>query len=143
MLISILPVGADPISLRQMRFKVGCWEYIMGLKARFIANNGGNFSLFFALGAMAILIAGSVAIEVTGLHGGKTKAQDLADIAVLAAAKELSDNLENVDSETDLNKYKSQARKLGEEILADLSEQHNFSDITSKFEFADSYFNIC
>ena len=117
---------------------VGVWLRVKNIGRRFVSDQGGNFALLFALSISAVTFCALGAVEVTSLQGGQTKSQDLADIAVLASAKYMADNLDEINTENDFNKYKSKARKLGEDIALTLAEQHDFLSVESKFEFTDT-----
>jgi len=98
----------------------------------------GNFALIFAIGASAILLSASAAVEITGMYSEKSKVQDIADAAVLSAAKNFADNIKLVKTENDFNKYKSKARKAGEAALKGFPDLDRFTDLDAKFNFTSS-----
>ena len=73
---------------------------------RFIRDASGQFAIYFAIGVSMLLMGVGVAIDYAGLSSQASKMQNIADSAVLAAAKSL---------ETDRNKLKRIAKKTVEE----------------------------
>ncbi len=98
----------------------------------------GNFALIFAIGTSVILLSASAAVEITGMHTEKTKVQDIADAAVLSAARNFADNIHLINSENDFNKYKSEARKAGEASIESYPDLDKFSKVDTKFDFTSS-----
>lgn len=108
----------------------------------FHANQKGAFAIQLAVGAPLLILASAIVVEITDLHGGKTKSQDLADIAVLAAAKHIAVNIDGITSEAAFNTFKSEARKIGEAAIEHHSTQHNFKRLDPKFEFTTDSVSI-
>lgn len=117
---------------------LGVWARKLNRIRQFGSDQRGNFALFSALALSAVAFCAMGTVEITSLQGGHTKSQDLADIAVLASAKYMADNLDEIKTENDFNKYKATARKLGEDMAETLATQHGFENVDSKFEFTDT-----
>lgn len=59
---------------------------------RFLNDTSGNFAISFAVGSTCILAAVGAAVDYTGTTRQTGKLQDIADVAVLAAARSLEDD---------------------------------------------------
>ncbi len=109
---------------------------------RFEKEESGNFAIPFALMTGLIVFCGAASVEITSLHGGHSRSQDMADIAVLAAAKHIAVNIEEITSDTAFNKYKSEARKIGEDMLDNISGQYDFKSLNANFDFTTEQVTI-
>lgn len=117
---------------------MGIGTKLINRMRQFRFDQSGNLGLLLAISLSTLLICAAGATEITSIQGAKTRSQDIADIAVLASAKYMADNLDNIKTENDFNKYKSKAQKLGHEILEDLALQHGLGRADSKFEFTNT-----
>ena len=102
----------------------------------------GQFATMFALSAMALLIAGGVAIDVSNLHNYETKSQNVADMAALASARYLADNLEQSQSELDFQKFKKEAEKVGDAAMEEFLSREEIIKSSSSYEITEEYARV-
>ncbi len=117
---------------------MGVWSKVRKHVQKFKLDQRGNFALIFALAISAVSFCALGAVEITSLQSGQIKSQDLADIAALASAKYMADNLDQIKTDSDFNKYKSKARKIGEDLVQSLVAQHELEGVKSRFEITDT-----
>ena len=87
----------------------------------YLQDRSGNYALMFALGSLAILTGVGAAIDINRLHSEKSRAQFVADAAVLQAVTDFKQNLRT-------ERAKTQGRNFGTENLT--SEQRRDGDYT-------------
>lgn len=87
----------------------------------YLQDRSGNYALMFALGSLAIVTGVGAAIDINRLHSEKSRAQFVADAAVLQAVTDFKQNLRT-------ERAKTQGRNFGTENLT--SEQRTDGDYT-------------
>lgn len=110
-------------------------------------NKVGNFAITLSLSAPVLLLAAGAAHETTANITEKTKIQDLADRAALAAAVDYRHNvlklIENADltlaqpSGMNEQHLQSSAKKAGQSLIDHYAETSRLDQINAEFEFSD------
>ena len=83
-------------------------------------------------------MAAVMAVETTNMFSSKIRLQDVADSAVLAAARSYAEDIKNDEANANFSKYKTEATKTGQSIIDSYARKHEYINIKSEFEYSAS-----